>query len=89
MARLSFFDNDFPNPDHLHLTVGIFYCDRHQFILTEEWNRATGSVVRVLQILTVAVERMERYLGAVLHTDLVAGLHFTPSAPTAARPPTA
>lgn len=27
--------------------------------------------------LTVLVERMERYFGAVLHTDLVAGLHFS------------
>lgn len=47
------------------------------------------------RVLTVPVERMERYFGAVLHTDLVAGLHFmsvwwsTPSvsSPTAASSP--
>lgn len=49
------------------------------------------------RVLTVPVERMERYFGAVLHTDLVAGLHFmsvwssTPfvSPLTAARSPNA
>ena len=48
-------------------------------------------------VLTVAVERMERYFGAVLHTDLVAGLHFKSawsssplvSSTTAARSPNA
>lgn len=51
-------------------------------------------------VLTVAVERMERYFAAVLHNDLVVGLHFMSPASSvtvasctttvaAARPPSA
>lgn len=56
---------------------------------------AVAASLESWRVLTVPVERMERYFGAVLHTDLVAGLHFmsvwwsTPSvsSPTAASSP--